>query len=357
MKIQSLHLRRFKRFQDKELDLTDPETGLAKDLVVLIGDNGAGKSTVLQSIAAVLGTATRRLAAPSDLDWPGFSLDRASAAWASGAAADLVVELAQDEVDATTEYFHFLQSQVPKDTLGVEPGRERAVRLFLEDGRVRSTTPSAYFQCRGREYARQIVRSHGKGQEVFKRVGQIFWYTEQRTALSITPRDAGLPKMRRLDLPLLRERLANWYYFHRDIESRSRPLRAGERDIYVDIQNAYKAVFPDRRLEGPVPRADADEIMAEPWFQFHDGRRPYELEELSGGERAVFPLILDFAAWNIHRSVILIDEMELHLHPPMQQSLLRALHKLGSDNQFIITTHSDAIVDVLPEAAILRVTD
>jgi predicted ATP-binding protein involved in virulence len=38
-----------------------------------------------------------------------------------------------------------------------------------------------------------------------------------------------------------------------------------------------------------------------------------------------------------HYSVILIDEIELHLHPPMQQTLLRALPKLGKNNQFIIT--------------------
>jgi predicted ATP-dependent endonuclease of OLD family len=50
---------------------------------------------------------------------------------------------------------------------------------------------------------------------------------------------------------------------------------------------------------------------------------------MSGGERAVFPMLMDFASWNIHNSVILIDEIELHLHPPMQQALLRALPKLG----------------------------
>ena len=36
---------------------------------------------------------------------------------------------------------------------------------------------------------------------------------------------------------------------------------------------------------------------------------------------------MDFANWNIHNSVILIDEIELHLHPPMQQALLRTLPK------------------------------
>jgi len=44
MKVQSLELRCFKRFGHKVLNFVEEETGLAKDLVVLIGENGAGKS-------------------------------------------------------------------------------------------------------------------------------------------------------------------------------------------------------------------------------------------------------------------------------------------------------------------------
>jgi predicted ATP-binding protein involved in virulence len=73
---------------------------------------------------------------------------------------------------------------------------------------------------------------------------------------------------------------------------------------------------------------------------------------MSGGERATFPILLDFMNWNIHNSVILIDEIELHLHPPMQQALLRTLPKLGKNNQFIITTHSDYVAQLVPESSI-----
>jgi predicted ATP-binding protein involved in virulence len=73
---------------------------------------------------------------------------------------------------------------------------------------------------------------------------------------------------------------------------------------------------------------------------------------MSGGERATFPILMDFMNWNIHNSVILIDEIELHLHPPMQQALLRTLPKLGKNNQFIITTHSDYVAQLVPESSI-----
>ncbi|BAZ83653.1 AAA family ATPase [Sphaerospermopsis kisseleviana CS-549] len=62
MKIQSLQLKYFKKFRSSPLfDFTDPETGLARDIIVLIGMNGAGKTSLLQAIAS--GTALRAIAA------------------------------------------------------------------------------------------------------------------------------------------------------------------------------------------------------------------------------------------------------------------------------------------------------
>jgi predicted ATP-dependent endonuclease of OLD family len=41
----------------------------------------------------------------------------------------------------------------------------------------------------------------------------------------------------------------------------------------------------------------------------------------------------------------------------MQQALLRALPKFGKNNQFIITTHSDYIEQLVPEAYIIRLEE
>jgi DNA repair exonuclease SbcCD ATPase subunit len=48
MKVQSVELKYFKRFRNPDIfDFTAPETGLARDLIVLIGMNGAGKTSLL----------------------------------------------------------------------------------------------------------------------------------------------------------------------------------------------------------------------------------------------------------------------------------------------------------------------
>ena len=64
--------------------------------------------------------------------------------------------------------------------------------------------------------------------------------------------------------------------------------------------------------------------------------------------------MIDFANWNINNSIILIDEVGLHLHPPLQQALIRALPKLGKNNQFIVTTHSDYVASLFQEHQIKR---
>jgi predicted ATP-binding protein involved in virulence len=70
---------------------------------------------------------------------------------------------------------------------------------------------------------------------------------------------------------------------------------------------------------------------------------------MASGEQAIFPLLYEFVRLDIAKSVVLIDELELHLHPPQQQALLSALRRIGPDCQFIITTHSPFLTEVIPE--------
>jgi len=58
---------------------------------------------------------------------------------------------------------------------------------------------------------------------------------------------------------------------------------------------------------------------------------------------------MDFARWNINNAIIIIDELELHLHPPLQQTLVRALSKIGRHNQFIFTSHSNSVISMFDE--------
>ncbi|GJD19147.1 ATPase [Rivularia sp. IAM M-261] len=350
MKVQSVQLKYFKKFRSSpEFDFTDPETGLARDLIILVGMNGTGKTSILQAIAATLGTATGRLQKISDLEWTGFNYELLSNNWGRFEPDVTVkVQFSSPELEAV----HNLQQKLLEMGLtSVSPAQKHIVTLKWNEGRVQADSAAELFQFRGREYAKQLRRTEGF--QVFEQVGTVLWYTEQRTSTSLTTEDPQL----KLEITedLLRDRLSKWRLFHQDVESgKIQQLRSGQKDLYAEIERNYKIVFPERSFSGTVLRENVDDILSEPWFYLHDSKNQYEISEMSGGERAVFPMLMDFASWNIHNSVILIDEIELHLHPPMQQAFLRALPKLGNNNQFIITTHSDYIEQLVPEAYIIR---
>jgi predicted ATPase len=352
MKVQSVELKYFKRFRNPPIfDFTDPETGLARDLIVLIGMNGAGKTSLLQAIAATLGVATGRLKRLSDLEleWAGFNYELLGRNWGGFTPeVTLQVQFSSSEIQAVQEFQQKLRD-MGRDLY--PPADKHIVTLKWRDERVQAGTAAELFQFKGREYAKQLLRSEGF--QAFERVGTTLWYTEQRTSTSLTTEDPDL-KLEITD-DILRDMLSTRWQFHQNVvRGKIRELRPGQKNLYAEIEQAYRTVFPERSFEGSVPREEIDAILSKPWFYLYDGKNQYEISEMSGGERAIFPILVDFANWNIHNSVILIDEIELHLHPPMQQALLRALPKLGKNNQFIITTHSDYVEQLVPEAYVVR---
>jgi predicted ATP-dependent endonuclease of OLD family len=350
MKIGSIKLEHFKKFRDTFFNFTDEETGLARNLILLIGENGAGKTTILQAIAATLGTATGRLKSPSELDWTGFNEELLAENWKFEPSVTLDVQFSEQEIEAIADFYNRLKDR-GFESYFTPPATEYAITLKWFRDKVQANTPNQLFQCKGRQYAKPLVKTEGFG--VFEKVGDVFWYTEQRTSTSLTAENADHKLEMTYDK--LRDRLSTLRYFH--LDSQIKQLRPGQKDLYAEIERMYQSVFPQRRFEGSIPRQQIDDVFGAPWFYMYDGKAHYEISEMSAGERAIFPILFDFANWNIHNSVILLDEIELHLHPPLQQALLRALPKLGRDNQFIITTHSDHVEGLIPEAHIIRVDD
>jgi len=285
MKVQSLHLKHFKRFREQSFDFTDPETGLAKNLIVLVGKNGSGKTSILQAIAAVLGNATGRLEKLSDLNWPGFYLELANSNWQLPMEIKVDVEFSPTEITATQEYYnenHFVDKFI-------KPADNLFVTLTLQNEKVYANTPEALFQFKGRDYAKQIVKAHPEAYKLFEQVGTVFWYTEQRTATSLTSEHNG--KSIEISDELLRDRLSKFALFHQQLEmGKFKGLRSGQKDLFVELQKAYQTVFPERHFEGALLRPDIDDILSEPWFYFYDGQHQYEISEMSGGEKAIFPI-------------------------------------------------------------------
>jgi len=90
--------------------------------------------------------------------------------------------------------------------------------------------------------------------------------------------------------------------------------------------------------------------------------------QLSDGEKCLLALVGDLARrlslLNTDkenplqgRGLVLIDEIDLHLHPKWQRTIIKSLERTFPNCQFIITTHSPQVVGELPREALLLLRD
>lgn len=93
------------------------------------------------------------------------------------------------------------------------------------------------------------------------------------------------------------------------------------------------------------------------------------VRQLSDGERGILALVLDLtrrlaqANPNLTdpvsqaEAVVLIDEIDLHLHPKWQRQIVHKLTETFPGCQFIATTHSPQIIGEVPHACIQIISD
>lgn len=123
----------------------------------------------------------------------------------------------------------------------------------------------------------------------------------------------------------------------------------------MELENSYKRIFSGRSFSGlEAMHQNGDPALENFFFLLSDGKRTYDIEEMSAGEQSVFPMLFDFVRMQINNSIVLLDEIDLNLHPPLAQTLITELPGLGNNNQFIATTHSESIMSIVSPNEIHR---
>lgn len=77
---------------------------------------------------------------------------------------------------------------------------------------------------------------------------------------------------------------------------------------------------------------------------------PEKLAVLSAGQKIVLNIVAQLAAHLRSRSLVLLDEPETHLHPPLLAALLRGIQSLldAFDSFAIVATHSPVVLQEVP---------
>lgn len=104
-----------------------------------------------------------------------------------------------------------------------------------------------------------------------------------------------------------------------------------------------------------------------PSLRIAKGNMILDVLQLSDGERSMIAVVLDLARRlalaNSHlsdplregRSIVLIDEIDLHLHPAWQRTICQRLTDTFPNCQFIATTHSPQIMGEVPADRIMMI--
>jgi len=352
MRIHEVKIENFRGIEEKRFSFCEPGTDTPRRLTVLIGPNMSGKTTVLDALHLVYEVVSnpkepklRRGFTPSD---PLLRPDPGKPI-----RVMLRFSLEQDEQEAFRELSRVLGEPTIPDMQEVctvsfrWPPREgvsgiegvlespRWVNIINEGRRTLLLPP-----LQGRAMARAAKAKRLLPEGVFDRVGGLL-YLDQHRSVELT-----VPITRTASEDELRE------------EARSRDVlpwlelqsRLDQKwDTATQGKSAWSRV-KERFAELAAPSAIDDMKAFDEGFdlRFRQGDRSYYTVGLSYGQSQILRFVTNLTAFRATRSVILIDEVELHLHPMWQRKLLHFMRKGGGDdNQFIITTHSESIANYL----------
>jgi predicted ATPase len=123
---------------------------------------------------------------------------------------------------------------------------------------------------------------------------------------------------------------------------------------FNQFEGTLQELFEDDRLKLQFDRKNYNfELVTR-------GRKPFDFNTLSDGYSAVVNIISDLIVRMEHQKtegydlpgIVLIDEIETHLHVELQKKILPFLTRFFPEIQFIVSTHSPFVLTSLTDAVI-----
>lgn len=316
MQVHALTLRNFRGFEEAKVTFEPSMT-------VLVGENGAGKTAVLEGLALALRyfiefvtSKESRWFNDNDVRVKVFEhegiLDR-QRQWPVVVSAAGTLE--GHDIDWLLERSSFEGSKINSNTMF---RRAQDLRIAVASGEARALPVIAY-------YSTQRLWPTDPITEVKRGVGSRFDGHEGALDAAASPRH-----------------LAAWMFQQTLVELQHRKevpqLRAIEQAVCQCIEGATRFYFDVKEQDLVFER---------------EGSGALPFATLSDGYRNMVALVAD-VAWrasvlNPHyganaaaqsEGVVLIDEVDLHLHPRWQRKVLGDLRRTFPRLQFIVTTHS-----------------
>jgi energy-coupling factor transporter ATP-binding protein EcfA2 len=345
--IKSLSLKNIKGFRDLKFDFSrgGADTSLA-GWTVITGDNGSGKSAFLKSVALALsGADAARSLQPSYSGWRTYGLEEDE-------ISEISIEIQRSEEN---DFF----------STGGQPGTGKfpATIRFLGEGR--STFPEPHNLRNGRTHltpTRTVWASNARG-----------WfccgYGPFRRVFGASPeamRQMVAPTTERF-VTMFQEAasLAEVDQWLRDLKHKELEKRPEEVRKFAIVTKVLNDGFLPNDMR--ISHVDSDGL----WLRDKSGAI-LSWYEMSDGYRAALALVADILRHIINAygidglteetengniivnkpGVVLIDEVDAHLHPLWQQKIGFWLKERFPKIQFLVTSHSPLVCQAADEGGL-----
>jgi predicted ATP-binding protein involved in virulence len=127
-------------------------------------------------------------------------------------------------------------------------------------------------------------------------------------------------------------------------------------DAVAKVTPGAERAWYDPRERSPVLRLATGQVV--PWRELSDGFHVYLALVADIARRAVILNEQDGAAAPaLAEGVVLIDEIDLHLHPRWQRVVLDGLREIFPRLQFIVTTHSPQVLSSAENRQVRHLVD
>lgn len=346
MKLRKLTLSNFRGFEQIELQFSEKVTAIA-------GVNGVGKSAVLQAISKLasyllpeITIAKKEISSFSDSDVHSGKLAMSiGAAFEVNDSLEILGNISRTQID-------------PSRVSDIREEREniRASRRYVK----KNSPEDLEFEERLQELEELLKSSEDyfswQADKGRLKIGNplIVYYSTNRSLSRLPPRlsqvkplstaSAYVNALKGAEVSL--NDFANWY-------------RAAQKGL-LGSEKVSQRLFEilEDVIQKMLPGFDHLQLVdtSRPHFTIHKQGSLLELEQLSDGERGLLALTFDLTrrltTANLTSNdpveegsaIVLIDEIELHLHPSWQRKVLRKLTSTFKNCQFIVTTHSPQVI-------------
>lgn len=356
MRIASLYVKNIRLFGNEEQTITFDGS---KNVTILLGDNGAGKTSLLYGCSVLLSQFYKHFPNCSTKNFTESDVRNVSN-------------------ERKSDYLHVGVRLIPTDPNVTEymdrdaaDDKEQISVHMYKKGNDTDATPTSELKAIS-DYSLRIKTKIDNGEVVALPViayygterGQIKPVERRRDFNEIFPR-WDIYRADSLDSATDFKRFFTWFERNEDLERREQLLQLKQKGtsnysshVLDAVRTALNRLFPDYLQN---PRVETSPLR----FVMDDISNPenpieHRLERMSDGYRITIALVADIAARLAEANpspevsglddplqangIVMIDEIDLHLHPKLQREILARLTSIFPNVQFVVSTHSPNVV-------------